>query len=117
MAVIKDSVKLKEEMHKRLKQIYPSNRGHGFNNAAVIKDAQERKFKIAPEALSRYISGNSGKGSLSEAQIIWLAYRYYIPVQVNIGVPVVKDNKIIFEVPEYNELRALTLLNKIFGNG
>jgi hypothetical protein len=114
MAIIKDSNKLRTVLHNRLKEIYPSNRGHGFNNAAVIKDADERKFKIAPEALSRYISGKSDKGSLSEAQLVWLAYRYYIPIQLNIGVPVVKDNRIVFEIPKYDELKALTLLNQIF---
>lgn len=115
MAIIKESSKLRTAIHQRLKELYPSNRGHGFVNSAVVKDAEERGIKITPETLSRYISGNKDKGSLSEAQIIWLAYRYYIPVQLNIGIAKMVDGKVQFEIPKYNELEALRMLKLIFG--
>lgn len=117
MGLIKDSDRLRTYIHERLKEIYPSNRGHGFVNTAVVRDAEERKFKITPETLSRYISGDKKKSTLSENQIVWLAFRYGIPIQLSIGVPVIKDGKIIFEIPKYNESKSLELIRRIFGNG
>lgn len=117
MGIIKDSKRLRDILHERLKQIYPSNRGHGFVNIAVVKDAEERGLKITPETLSRYISGKKEKSNLSEVQITWLCIRYGIPIQLAIGVPVIKDGKVVFEIPKYDESRSLELIKRVFGNG
>lgn len=103
MSLVKDSKVLKKHLHDRLKKLYPSNVGYGFKNSAVVLDATERKFKIAPEQLSRYFSDKPQKNTLSEAQIIWLAIRYGINFQL------------IITSPEFNEAEALKLLKKIFG--
>lgn len=115
MSIIKDSPKLKEELLKRLKELYPSNIGFGFKNNLIIKDAKERGIKIAAEQLSRYFSDKPQKNTLSEEQIIWLSFRYGITIQLAIGVPVVKDNGVVFEVPKFDEAKALHILNILYG--
>jgi hypothetical protein len=117
MGIIKDSKRLRDILHERLKQIYPSNRGHGFVNIAVVKDAEERGLKITPETLSRYISGKKEKSNLSEVQITWLCFRYGIPIQLAIGKPIIENNKFVFVIPKYKESESLGLLREVFGNG
>ena len=101
MSIVKNSSKLRKELHGRLKEIYPSDKGFRFKNSEVVRDAEERGFKITPEVLSRYISGK-GNG-LSEAQIIWLSIRYSINISL------------VIESTKYDELKALKNLKLIFG--
>lgn len=103
MSLVKDSKVLKKHLHERLKELYPSNVGFGFKNSAVVLDATERKFKIAPEQLSRYFSDKPQKNTLSENQVIWLAIRYGISI----------DLRIIS--PKFEEAEALKKLKLIFG--
>lgn len=121
MSLIKDSSVLKEALLKRLKELYPTNVGYGFRNNVVVKDANERDFKIAAEQLSRYFSDKTTKNSLSEAQIQWLCVRYGIPVFLTVGVPVVmeKDSKLVIEnvIPKFNEGNSLERLKKVYNNG
>jgi outer membrane lipoprotein-sorting protein len=117
MSVIKDSERLKEELLKRLKYLYPTNVGYGFKNSLVVKDAEERGVKIAAEQLSRYFSTKPQKNTLSENQITWLAFRYGIPLQLSIGVLVIKeDGRPTFEIPPYDEAKALQMLKTLYGN-
>lgn len=115
MSIVKDSTRLRTALHDRFKYLYPSNHKNGFKAESVIKDAGERGFKITASSLSRYVNGDVNKNSLSENQIIWLAYRYGIPVQLAIGKPVVKDDKVLFEIGPFNETEALKILKLIFG--
>lgn len=114
MSIVKDSDRLKEELLKRLKELYPTNVGYGFKNSAVVKDAQERGVKIEAGQLSRYF-GKGKKNILSEDQIIWLSFRYGINIQLAIGVPIVKDGKIVFEVPRFSEAKSLQILKLLYG--
>ena len=116
MSVIKDSIFLKEELLKRLKELYPSNVGFGFGNSLVVKDALERGVKIAPEQLSRYF-GKGQKNTLSEQQIVWLSIRYGIPVSLTIGIPVITDGVVSYAVPRFNEALSLQILNSLYGKG
>ena len=102
MSLVKDSVLVRNKLHDRLKELYPTNLGYGFKNAEVIKDATERSFKIAPEQLSRYF-GDKPKNGLSESQIIWLCIRYGITIKLQV------------DKPHFNELEALKKLKLIFG--
>lgn len=115
MSIVKESKVLRENLETRLKELYPSNSGDGFKQSEVIKDAAERNFKIAPSALSKYFKGVES-GSLSEAQVKWLAVRYYIPINFYVGVPVVEEGRVTLKTPKYNELQALINLKK-YTNG
>lgn len=114
MSIVKDSTKLREALIARFVELYPSNAKHGFKAESVIKDAAERDFKITNSALSRYISTDK-TSSLSEVQLIWLSYRYGIPIKLNIGVPVIRDKKLEYEIPPFNENESLKQLKTIFG--
>ena len=113
MSIIKDSDTLKQALLTRLKELYPTNLGYGFKNSSVVKDALERGIKIEAGQLSRYF-GKSRKNVLSEDQLIWLSYRYGISIQLSIGTPIIKDNKIYFEVEKFNEAKSLQILNKLY---
>lgn len=119
MSIVKESSSLRKAIHKRLKELYPSNSKIGFKQSPIIKDASERKFTIAPSALSRYINGDD-KNGLSEAQIIWLSCRYGIPFQLIIGeVSIVGDEsnsyRVTLSIPKFDEKKALEKLKLIFG--
>lgn len=114
MSIVKDSIVLKEAIHNRLKELYPSNAISGFKQSAVIKDAEERGFVISSSSLSRYIKGESQNSSLSESQILWLGIRYGIPIRLVVGNPLIIDGKIDYTIPPLNEVSALKLLKLIF---
>lgn len=103
MSLVKDSKVLKKHLLDRLKELYPSNVGFGFKNSVVVLDASERRFKIAPEQLSRYFSDKPQKNTLSESQIIWLAVRYGINIQL------------LITSPKFDEAESLKKLKLIFG--
>lgn len=103
MSIVKSSSKAKELLLLRLKELYPSNIGHGFKNSSVIKDAEERKFTIAPEQLSRFFSDKKQKSTLSENQIIWLCIRYGIDLRLQVTSL------------KFDEAEALKKLKLIFG--
>jgi hypothetical protein len=114
MSIVKDSVALRNVIHTRLKKLYPSNSKIGFKQADVIKDASERGFTISAPSMSKYFAGDV-KNGLSEAQILWLAIRYGIPIKLTIGNPYIgEDNTLKYEIPEFNEAEALKLLKLIF---
>lgn len=104
MSLVKDSKVLKKHIHDRLKELYPSNAESGFKNSSVIKDAKERGFKIDAGQISRYFNGKPDQqNKLSENQVIWLAIRYGINIQL------------VVNSPKFNEAEALIKLKQIFG--
>lgn len=115
MSVIKDNKEVKESLLKRLQELYPSNTRSGFKAADVIKDASERNTKIVSEQISRYFSPKEQKNTLSEEQLIWLCTRYGIMLRVTVGEPVVRDGKLYYEVPNFNEAKALQNLKLLYG--
>ncbi len=115
MSIVKDSAKIKETLLARLKEIYPSEKGQGYQGNKVILDASERGFKITAGCLSRYFAGKTDKSILSEEQVIFLCVRYGIPIQLVVGKIVSdKDGKISTVIPKYDELAALKMLKLIF---
>lgn len=113
MSIVKDSITLREMLVMRFKEIYPSDK-YEFNQSQVIKDAEERGFKIASSALSRYLKGDKKNSSLSETQIVWLALRYGVPISLQVGLRVVEDNTVKFVLPRYNESEAIKKLKMVF---
>ncbi len=101
MSIVKDSSALRDALEKRLIELYPNN-GNGFKQNLVIKDAEERGFKIAAAPLSKYFK-RIDKGSLSEMQIVWLSLRYGIDLLLRVNAK------------PFDEAEALTKLKNIFG--
>ncbi len=102
MSIVKESTVLRKALDKRLIELYPNNSGDGFKQSMVIKDAEERKFKIAPAPLSKYFKG-AEVGGLSDLQLIWLGTRYGIDIKLQITST------------KFNELESLKRLKLIFG--
>lgn len=88
----------------------------------IINDAFDRGVKIAPDRLSRYKNQSKDKQTgkhypgLTEEVILWLAWRWYIPAQLKIGVPSVENGKVTYVIPKYDESEALRLLKIVFPN-
>lgn len=86
----------------------------------IINDAYDRGVKISADRLSRYKNQSkdkvTGKGypGLTEEIILWLAWRWYIPTQIKIGIPIIKEGKVTYEIPKYDEKEALRLLKIVF---
>lgn len=103
MSIVKESSAIRKALHERLKEVYPSDKGFMFKNSEVVRDAEERGFKIAPESLSRYMGNKTKSSSLSETQLIWLCTRYGIKIGL------------IVEPVKFNEVDCLKRLKMIFG--
>lgn len=81
-----------------------------FSNADIIRDAGERGMVLTKSQLSNY--RNAGT-SLTQKQVMWLCFRFFIPVKVQIGNIVIGEGNVInYEIPPYNELEAIKTLNK-----
>ena len=86
-----------------------------LKNRDIINDANERypQLKITPDRLSKWLN-NKDKSLLSETQIIYLCIRWHVPISLNIGEPTIKDGKLEYVIPNYNELSALEKLKIVF---
>jgi hypothetical protein len=96
---------LREEILKRIKEL-------DCSYAFIINDAKERGMDIAPERLSKYIKSKSG--GITEDQLVWVATRLGIFINLNFGKLVFDEGKALFKITPYSELECLQRLNKIF---
>jgi hypothetical protein len=87
----------------------------GYKQSFIIKDAEERKFKIDASRLSKYLKGK--KSGMTEEQVLWLATRLNIDIVMGIGIPTIKDGKITLQIAKYNEIDAIRKINNMFGRG
>lgn len=89
-------------------------RDAGFDkDSEFLMDLNDRGMKIDKSRWSKYKGGGTG---ITDEQLLFICFRLYIPVHFNIGVPEYKDDKIIWSVPKYDDLKALQLLKK-WNNG
>jgi len=100
------------ELTKRWKQL-------GLKGSDIHRDAQERGMDIDEARISNYknifTKKNKGKKtSLTATQLLWLATRYGVFINIAIGEPVVKEGKVEFKVPPFDELACLRKLKRIF---
>lgn len=93
---------------KRLKEVFKYQRH-------LIKDAEERGMHLTASRLNKYVKGH--EGGINEEQILWIATRLGIYINLGLGKPVLKDGKLQYEVTEYDERESLKMLSKIFKNG
>lgn len=99
---------LRKEIKKRVEKVFGKP-------ASLIKDANERGMNIDAARISKYFRNKSG--GLTEEQILWVATRLGIEIHINFGKPIVKENKVVFELKPYDELESIRRLNKIFPKG
>lgn len=102
MNVIKDSTALHKALLARWTEL-------ALKNADIIKDADERGMKFSKANLSNYRNKQDG---LSELQLVWLSFRYDIPVKLVIGKQTIVGDVIRNVIPAYNEKRCIDNLNK-----
>lgn len=107
-SIIKQSSAIRNALKKRFD-------GMSISYSAITRDAEAMGFNgIKIEMLSRYFKGNQ-RGSLSEEAIIFLAFRYGIPVTLNVGRLRINDTKVETYIPEYHEETCKDTVRKIFG--
>lgn len=85
-----------------------------LKNSQIIKDAEERGMILTKSNMTNYRNCDPTEGvlGLTQKQVLWLALRYYIPVQVQIGSPEIVKGGIQYSIPKYDELLAIKNLNK-----
>lgn len=96
---------LREKINERIKEVFGKQ-------SALIKDAEERGMILSKSRLSKYLTGQSG--GIVEDQILWVATRLGIFVNIGFGEPVLKEGKLKYEISKYNEAECLRRLKKIF---
>jgi len=65
--------------------------------------------------ISRYLKHGDTRGSLREDQIVWLATRYGVFINITIGSPEIdKEGKIKFTIKDYNEEESIRRLKLLF---
>lgn len=105
--IVKDSTKLRDALKSRWKEV-------GLTQAAISLDAMDKgQIGITRQAINKYLRDPYAKGALNQQQVVWLSWRWYIPVTLKIGIPNGKGDFIVPE--EFDEDKAMRLLNKAFG--
>lgn len=104
MDAIKSSTAIKKHLLKRWKEL-------DVSQSSVVQDAQEKGMKgITDQSISRWKKNPDMKGALNQMQVIFLAERWGIELQITVGTPVY----VAYEVEPFNETKALSRLIKIF---
>lgn len=89
-----------------------------WKDGDLFRDAEQRGMTIDPARWSKYKKNKSGQ--ITDEVLIWIATRLGIDISLRYGKPVVKDNKIVWEVQKYDEnecLKKLELIQKSLTNG
>lgn len=96
---------LKTKIQERLKELE-------HTQSFLINDASERGMMIKPERLSRYLNGKPG--GITEDQLIWVATRLGIFINLNFGKLTLEEGKATFIIGRYNEGEVLAKLKLLF---
>jgi len=105
-SIVKDSKKLREALKARFKELK-------MTQAKVAEDATKRGQKgITRMSINKYFNQPYVAGALNEYQILWLSWRWLVPVMLSVGIP---DAKVNYEVPKkYDKDMAMKYLKKMF---
>lgn len=96
---------LRTEILKRIEEL-------DYTYSFIINDASERNMVIKPERLSKYVKGKDG--GITEEQLIWIATRLGIYINLNFGKPLFNKGKITYQITPYNEIEAIKRINLLF---
>lgn len=107
-SVIKSNEKLRKAIVARVDELK-------LTHQQIIDDAAKLGYKLPMDMLNRYLKHGDVRATLREDQIIWLATRYGVYIQLKIGKPVIQESgKVSYEVSDYNEKEAIKILNQLF---
>ena len=98
--------RLREEVLTRMEKL-------DFTAAFLCADAAERGMVIKADRFSKYVKGK--KGGLTDEQLLWVATRLGIYININIGKPVLSEGKLKWVISPYQEQECLNRLKLIFG--
>lgn len=107
--------KLRALIDKRMGEVFGRNERNNPTNGKqkyLIQDASKRGMIITTSRLSKYLKGELG--GLTEDQILWMATRLGVFINVGYGRPVLNNGMLEYELGDYNELEALGRLRRIF---
>jgi len=107
--------KLRALIDKRMGEVFGRNERNNPTNGKqkyLIQDAAKRGMSITTPRLSRYLKGELA--GLTEDQILWVATRLGVFINVGYGKPVLTDGMLRYEVSEYKEEECLSVLSRIF---
>ncbi len=99
-------LKLREEVLERMNKL-------DFTASFLCTDAAERGMVIKPDRFSKYVKGK--KGGLTDEQLLWVATRLGIYVNIHLGKPKIVKDKIEWIISPYQEQECLNRLKIIFG--
>lgn len=107
-SIIKQSSSIREALTKRIEEL-------GLTRGQLQQEAERFGVTgLTTSTMSRYFKGIF-RGSLTEEAIIFLCFRFGIPITINVGIPVFdKDKKLKHKIPPYNEQHCIDMVNKFF---
>ena len=107
--------RLRELISQRMGEVFGDNKRNNPTNGKqkhLIKDAAERGMVLATPRLSKYLKGELG--GITEDQLLWIATRLGIFINVGYGKPVLNEGRLSYEVTPYSEIECLNRLKIIF---
>jgi len=97
---------LRSEVLKRLREMH-------WKDADLIRDGEERGCKISASCWTKYKKNK--KGQITDDVLFWICTRIGINVVRRYGNPIWNGTKLIWVIPPYNEIEALTKLKEMYG--
>lgn len=107
-SVIKDSSTIRESLIQRMQEL-------NMKPSDLVKDAETLGRKIDNGALSKYVNHGNVKGALSEEDVVWIATRWGIDIQLVVGKIKIVQGKLNIVLAPYKEEEAINKLKLIFG--
>lgn len=110
-AIIKDSSTIRDLLEKRI----IAELGLSYTQVAIEAERFGQN-NIKVETLSRYFK-KVPKNALTEESIVFLCYRFGIPIRLTIGIPEkVENGKVMCSLPKYDEKSCIQQVKKLFKN-
>lgn len=106
-SIVKQSSNIKDKLRKRIEEL-------GLNYTQIVEDSKSFGISgIKVETISRYFNGKN-VGALTEEGIIFLCFRFGVPISLLVGKPKIADGKLTTEIPPYNEKQCIEQVKKMF---
>jgi hypothetical protein len=107
-SIIKQSSAIRIALQKRFQELK-------LKYTAVSRDAKSYNVRgVTVELMSRYFNQSPTNG-LPEEAIIFLCWRYGVPITLLIGKLKVKNGGVNTYIPDYNEKDCIEKVKKLFG--
>lgn len=83
-----------------------------LNDTKLLTDLESKGMLIPKSRWSQYKSNK--KGQITDEQLVFVAERLDIRINVHFGTPTVEDGKIKFKILPYNEKSAISRLKLLY---